>query len=201
MPLRTNYNEDYYDQTQWQGIPTNGYTQIFKNLLNNKRIKLILNSKYNFDYKIKPKILTIYTGPLDRLMDFKYGKLEWRSLKFKKKYLNIPDYQGSSVINFPDIKYKYTRIHEPKHLHPERKIFKNNKTLIIEEYPSNNIDEPYYPINNEENRSMHRKYKSALNNISKFTFGGRLADYAYYDMDMTISAALKKFDHIKKNLL
>ena len=201
LPLRSSYNEDYYDQTQWQGIPTDGYTQIFKNLLNSKRIKLILNTKYNFDYKIKPKILTIYTGPLDKLMNFKYGKLEWRSLTFKKKYLKIPDYQGTSVVNFPDTNYKYTRIHEPKHLHPERKIFKNNETLIIEEYPSNNFDEPYYPINNEKNRNLHRTYKNSLSNIVNFTFGGRLADYAYYDMDMTISAALKKFEQIKKNLL
>ena len=84
LPIRLNYNEDYYEQTQWQGIPKNGYTEIFKNLLNNKRIKVVLNKSYNLDFKIKPKYLTVYTGPLDKLLNYKFGKLEWRSLKFKK---------------------------------------------------------------------------------------------------------------------
>ena len=137
---------------------------------------------------------------MDKLLNYKFGKLDWRSLSFKKKILNVNDYQGTSVINFPDLKHDFTRIHEPKHLHPERKVFKMNKTLIIEEYPSNNIDEPYYPINNEKNRKIHRQYKEFLKNFKKITFGGRLADYAYYDMDMTISAALKKFEQIKKQL-
>ena len=200
LPIRLTYNEDYYDQTQWQGIPKNGYTEIFKKLLNNKKIKVSLNQKYNLNFKIKPKYLTIYTGALDKLLNYKFGKLDWRSLNFKKKILKLKDFQGTSVINFPDLNKKYTRIHEPKHLHPERNVFKKDKTLIIEEYPSNNINEPYYPINDEKNRNLHRKYKEYLINKKNFTFGGRLADYAYYDMDMTISAALKKFEKIKKEI-
>lgn len=200
LPIRLNYNEDYYEQTQWQGIPKNGYTEIFQKLLSNKNIKIVLNKKYNLNFKIKPKYLTIYTGPLDKLLNYKFGKLDWRSLTFKIKRININDFQGSSVINYPDLKYKFTRIHEPKHLHPERIVFKKNKTLIIEEYPSNNINEPYYPINDQKNREIHRNYKNFLKGLEKFTFGGRLADYAYYDMDMTISAALKKFEQIKKNV-
>jgi UDP-galactopyranose mutase len=200
LPIRLSYNEDYYEQTQWQGIPKNGYTDIFKNLLKNKNIKVILNKKYNLNFKIKPKYLTIYTGPLDKLLNYKFGKLDWRSLNFKKKILNLKDYQGTSVINYPDLNQKYTRIHEPKHLHPERKVFNKEKTLIIEEYPSNNINEPYYPINDETNRNLHRKYKEYLSKRKKFAFGGRLADYAYYDMDMTISAALKKFEKIKREI-
>ena len=200
LPIRLSYNEDYYEQTQWQGIPKNGYTDIFKNLINNKKIKVSLNEKYNLNFKIKPKYLTIYTGALDKLLNYKFGKLDRRSLKFKKKILKLKDFQGTSVINFPDLNKKYTRIHEPKHLHPERNVFKKEKTLIIEEYPSNNINEPYYPINDEKNRNLHRKYKEYLINKKNFTFGGRLADYAYYDMDMTISAALKKFEKIKKEI-
>lgn len=200
LPIRLSYNEDYYEMTQWQGIPKNGYTDIFKNLLRNKNIKVVLNKKYNLNFGIKPKFLTIYTGPLDKLLNYKFGKLDWRSLNFKKKIFNLSDYQGTSVINFPDLKQKYTRIHEPKHLHPERKVFKKEKTLIIEEYPSNNINEPYYPINDRKNRELHRKYKDFLKNKKNFTFGGRLADYAYYDMDMTISAALKKFEKIKREI-
>jgi len=200
LPVRLSYNEDYYEQTQWQGIPKNGYTDIFKNLLSNKKIKVTLNKKYNLNFKIKPKYLTIYTGALDKLLNYRFGKLDWRSLNFKKKILNLKDFQGTSVINFPDLNKKYTRIHEPKHLHPERNVFKKEKTLIIEEYPSDNINEPYYPINDEKNRNLHRKYKEYLSNKKNFTFGGRLADYAYYDMDMTISAALKKFEKIKREI-
>ena len=200
LPIRYSYNEDYYQQTQYQGIPKHGYTNIFNNLINNKNIKIKYNESFNLKYKIKPKYLTIYTGPLDLLFKYKFGKLEWRSLLFKKKYHNINDFQGSAVINFPDLKNKFTRIHEPKHLHPERKYFNDNKTISIKEYSVKNDKEPYYPINDEKNRLLHRKYKLEADKILKFDYGGRLADYAYYDMDMTISAALKKFDSLKKKI-
>ncbi len=200
LPIRYSYNEDYYPQTQYQGIPKNGYTEIFKNLIKNKNIKIKLNATYKLNYKIKPKYLTIYTGPLDSLFKYKFGKLEWRSLVFKKQIKKTKDYQGSSVINYPDLKNKFTRIHEPKHLHPERKSFNSKSTLIIKEYSVKNDKEPYYPINDERNRAKHRKYKLEGIKIKKFDFGGRLADYAYYDMDMTISAALKKFEQIKKKI-
>ena len=85
LPIRYSYNEDYYQQTQYQGIPKNGYKNIFINLLKNKKIKIKFNENFKLSYKIKPKYLTIYTGPLDSLMGYKFGKLEWRSLSFKKK--------------------------------------------------------------------------------------------------------------------
>ena len=110
--------------------------------------------------------------------------------------MNCEDFQGTSVVNFPEKKYKFTRIHEPRHLHIERNYGK--KTLIIKEFPTIDNNEPYYPINDIQNRSRHKKYKDFLNKDNKkLIFGGRLADYAYYDMD--ISAALKKFDFIKRN--
>lgn len=90
-------------------------------MINNKNIKLYLNTDYTLQQKkFLPKIMTIYTGPLDKLFNFRYGKLDWRSLTFKKNIKNLNDYQGNAVINFPEVKFKYTRIHEPKHLHPER---------------------------------------------------------------------------------
>lgn len=199
LPLRFNYKEDYFLNCKYQGIPASGYTDIFKKLLSGKNIKFFKKTKFSLlnDYDIK--YLTIYTGPLDELFNYKLGKLEWRSLRFEKEILNIDDHQGTSVINFPEIKYPYTRIHEPKHLHPERE-YPKNKTLIIKELPVINHNEPYYPINTNLNRTIHRKYKQLASEIRKFDFGGRLADYAYYDMDMTISAALIKFQKIKKML-
>ena len=201
LPLRFNYREDYFNNCKYQGIPNLGYTDIFNKMLLNKKIKVITNQKFHLeDNKYDVKYLTIYTGPLDQLFNFSLGKLEWRSLKFKLKHKNVDDYLGTSVINFPEKKLSYTRLHEPKHLHIDRPSFKNKATLIQEEYPSLNPDEPYYPINSERNRHLHRDYKKRATKLEKFEFGGRLADYAYYDMDMTISAALKKFDQIKKKI-
>ena len=199
LPLRFNYNEDYFKNALIQGIPSEGYTQVFKNLTSNKRITI----RYNYDYDIRNnsdiKYSTIYTGPLDKLLNYKFGSLEWRSLKFEKFYYDVNDFQGSSVINYPELKYKFTRIHEPKHLHPERKYL-TNKSLIIKEFPVTNNSDPYYPINDSKNRQISHQYKNYIKKIykNKLLFGGRLSDYAYYDMDMTISAALKKFEYIKK---
>jgi UDP-galactopyranose mutase len=197
LPLRFNYNEDYFKNCVWQGIPQNGYTEVFNNLIDNKLIRLI-HGTYDLKNQYEVKYMTIYTGPLDRLFNHRLGELKWRSLSFKKKIINTKDYQGTSVINYPEKKYTFTRIHEPKHLHSDRK-YSHNKTLIIYEYPKKSTNDPYYPINDKENRLLHRKYKSMALKIPKFEIGGRLADYAYYDMDMTISAALQKFENIKKN--
>ena len=200
LPLRFNYNEDYFKNCTWQGIPINGYTKLFNNLIENKRISFEIMNEYKIGQSIIPKYLTIYTGPLDKLFNYKFGKLAWRSLIFKNRIVKKKDFQGTSVINYPQLKYKFTRIHEPKHLHPE-KNYKSNSSLIIEEYSNNDYKEPYYPINNEKNRSIHRQYKLETKNLKNFIIGGRLADYSYYDMDMTISAALVKFDQIYKNYI
>ena len=200
LPLRFDYNESYFKNAIVQGIPIDGYTKIFERLIESNKINILYNSDYEYENDHDVKYLTIYTGPLDKLLNNKFGKLEWRSLRFEKEIVSSEDFQGTSVINFPELRYKFTRIHEPRHLHIERSYGKKN--LIIKEFPSTNSEEPYYPINDDLNRDIHRKYKDFLyKNNKKFIFGGRLADYAYYDMDMTISAALKKFDQIKKNLL
>ena len=200
LPIRFNYNEDYFKNSLVQGIPVDGYTQVFKNLVFNNKIKIKYETDYSLENNHQIKYLTIYTGPLDKLFKNKFGSLEWRSLKFKKNYYKTNDYQGTSVMNYPELKYNYTRIHEPRHLHPERK-YKSNNTIIFQEFPTTNNAEPYYPINDVANREISHKYKNYIIKKfnRKFIFGGRLADYAYYDMDMTISAALKKFENIKKN--
>jgi UDP-galactopyranose mutase len=200
LPLRFNYLEDYFHNSNWQGIPNNGYTAIFNNIIKNPNISVELKTNFSLKNSYEVKYLTIYTGALDRLFDFKFGKLEWRSLKFKKEAINCNDYQGTSVINFPERKYDYTRIHEPKHLHIDRE-YKKNTTLIIKEFPHHDPYEPYYPVNSSNNRTLHRQYKAECQKLKNFYFGGRLADYAYYDMDMTIAAALKKFNLIKKFFL
>ena len=194
IPVRYNYDSTYFNNAKFQGIPLNGYTSLFKNLISNKNISVKLNYNFKFNEFIKLKIPVIYTGPLDKFFDYCYGKLEWRSLKFKKIIVNSKDYQGTSVINYPDKNIPFTRIHEPKHLHPERS-YDIKKSLIIKEFPIKDDLNPYYPINDNQNRIIHRKYKFKSKNYSNLLTGGRLADYAYYDMDMTISAALKLFEN------
>jgi UDP-galactopyranose mutase len=200
LPIRYNYLEDYFNHCKYQGIPLNGYTEIFKKMLSSPRIVVKLNTDYfKIKEKIKVKYLTIYTGPIDKFFNYKYGKLGWRSVKFEHKIINVGDFQGNSVINYPDLKFKFTRIHEPKHLHLERNYAKN-KTLVIKEYALDDNLNPYYPINSPENMRLIKIYKEKAKKIKNVIFGGRLADYAYYDMDMTISAALVKFNKIKSLL-
>ena len=201
MPLRFNYNQNYQKTCKWQGMPKNGYTSFISNLLDNKKININLNYNYSLtDKKFKVKYFTIYTGPLDKIFNFKHGKLEWRSLRFEKEVLHTSDYQGNSVINYPELKYKFTRIHEPKHLHLERNYFNLKKTIIIKEFPVLNSNEPYYPVNDIKNKNIQKMYVKSANNLTKFLFGGRLANYAYYDMDMTILAGLSMFKKIKRSL-
>jgi len=199
LPIRFNYDETYQKNSRWAGVPSDGYTKVVSNLISNKKIKVILNSKYHIENdNFKVKYFTIYTGPLDKFFNYKHGKLEWRSLRFEKKIINTTDFQGNSVINYPELKYKFTRIHEPKHLHSDRNYFKSNKTIIIKEFPVKNNNEPYYPINDIKNKNIQQMYVKSTTQLKRFLFGGRLADYAYYDMDMTILAALNMFKKIKR---
>jgi len=199
LPLRFNYSENYQKNCKWNGIPDDGYTNFVSNILDNKKISIDLNNNFNLvNNKFRVKYFTIYTGPLDRIFNFKHGKLEWKSLKFEKKILNTVDYQGNSVINYPELKYKFTRIHEPKHIHTDRNYYSLKKTLIIKEFPAQNDNEPYYPVNDIKNKQVQKMYVESAEKLKNFLFGGRLADYAYYDMDMTILASLNKFKKIKR---
>ncbi|MEL6253049.1 MAG: UDP-galactopyranose mutase [Bacteroidota bacterium] len=194
LPFRKNYNESYYD-SKWQGIPLNGYTHIFKQLLRNPKIELKLSLDF-FDIKdlISPDTTLIYSGPLDRYYDFKYGKLEWRSLRFEQEIKEVEDYQGTSVMNYPEIDIPFTRIHEARHLHPER-AYHPNKSLIIREYSlMDNGKNPFYPINDLRNQKLVKLYRAEADKEENLIISGRLGDYKYYDMDATISRALEVYE-------
>jgi len=191
LPVRYNYREDYFVDSRWQGIPVEGYTKIFERMLNSCNIHVELNCDY-FEYQnhfnVRNKI--IYTGPIERYFNYTYGKLEWRSIELQKEIVDVEDYQGTSVMNYADLEVKYTRIHEPRHLHPERRYTKQ-KTIIFYETSNNDPDDPYYPVNNERNRDLFSKYKKLAEKEESVIIGGRLGDYAYYDIDKAILAALK----------
>lgn len=200
LPFRKNYNESYYFSS-WQGIPLMGYTEIFRKLLNNKNIEVKLNTDY-FEIRenISETTFVIYSGPIDKFFDYKYGKLEWRTLEFKRRILSVEDYQGTSVMNYAEESIPCTRIHEPKHLHPEKNYTKE-KTLIIEEYSKpDDGNNPYYPINDERNQKLILKYRDETQTVKNVAISGRLGDYQYYDMHQTIAMALELYENkIKRN--
>lgn len=198
LPVRYNYNNNYFSD-KYQGMPLNGYNDLFKKLLGHPNIRVELSTDYYDVKELLPSDCKIFfSGPIDRFFEYKYGMLEWRSLKFEYETKDYSDYQGTSVMNYADKEIRYTRIHEYKHLHPERDVFNSNRTIICYEYPKSytSDNEPYYPINNNENSYKYEKYEKDSKRLNNIIFGGRLGAYKYWDMDKAIENALTVFDKI-----
>jgi UDP-galactopyranose mutase len=198
LPFRRNYNESYY-YSRWQGIPLHGYGKIFEKLLESPNIEVKLNLDY---FKIRDLISSetrvIYSGPVDQFFDYKFGRLEYRTLRFEKEIYPYEDYQGTSVMNYADIDIPYTRIHEPRHLHPERTDYPDNRTLVIKEYSyMDDGRDPFYPINDDKNQKLVLKYREETRKLNNVVISGRLGDYKYYDMHDTINHALDMFENIE----
>jgi len=195
LPIRNNYCEDYFVNCRWQGIPLDGFTKIFKRMLESPNIKVELNCDYFANREsFKFNLGLIYTGAIDQFFDYEFGPLEWRSIKLVQQTKNVKDYQGTSVMNYAEQRIPFTRIHEPLHLHPERD-YKNSKTLIFKEFSRKTVDDdPYYPIGNEVNKTVFQKYKELAEKDRKIIIGGRLGNYTYYDMDKVIEAALNCYE-------
>ena len=194
LPFRKNYVENYFFD-QWQGIPEQGYTALFQKLLSNKKISVLLDTDFfSIRDRLKKDACIIYSGPIDRFFNYKFGHLSWRTLRFEKEILDTEDYQGNSVINYPEQEIPYTRIHEPRHLHPERNYTKE-KTVIFREYSlPDNGTAPFYPIASAENMERLRLYKAEADQLDNVFISGRLGDYKYYDMHQTIARALEIFE-------
>lgn len=186
LPVRFTYNNDYFNDT-YQGIPIGGYTQIFHKLLNG--IDVMLNTDFFENRNELPKHKNlIYTGPIDKFFDYKFGELEYKTTEFKHYHIDIDNFQGTSVVNFTDINIPYTRKIEHKHFENINSLH----TIVTEEYPIdyNRNKEPYYPVNDKENNEKYDKYRELSNTIPNVFFGGRLAEYKYYDMHQIIKRAL-----------
>ena len=194
LPFRKNYDDNYFFD-RWQGIPEKGYTDLFQRLLADKKIRVMLNTDYfEVRHRLKKDACLIYSGPIDRLFDYKYGRLSWRTLRFEMEVLDKEDYQGNAVINYPGPDVPYTRIHEPRHLHPE-KTYPKDKTIIFKEYSlPDKGDEPYYPIPSESNNQLLTLYQQEAGLLKNTFISGRLGDYKYYDMHQTIAKALEIFE-------
>lgn len=194
LPFRKNYDENYYF-SKYQGIPLNGYTAIFKKMLTHPLIDLRLNTDF---FEIKEQLnkdaMVIYSGPIDRYFNYSLGKLNWRTLLFEKSVQNVEDFQGTSVMNFADASVPYTRMHEPRHLHPER-TYTKEKTLVFTEYSkTDNGNNPFYPVPDAANTKLANSYRVLAQEEKNLIVAGRLGDYKYYDMHETINRALEIFN-------
>lgn len=204
LPIRNSYNNRYFND-KYEGIPLEGYGEMFRKILDNKNIDLKINTDwFEFSKNLNlEKTPIIYTGGVDQFFNYKYGRLEWRTIDLVKEVHNIQDFQGCSVMNYADEKTPYTRIHEFKHFHPERTSFHENKTVIYKEYSKivGDIDEPYYPVNTPNNARLLKKYQNEVNHLDNIWIGGRLGSYKYFDMDDTINSALDLSETLKAKLL
>jgi UDP-galactopyranose mutase len=188
LPLRFNYNDNYYNNIL-QGIPKEGYTKIFERMLNHPNIKLILNKKFDLNFDTKEFDHIFYTGPIDAFFNYKYGRLSYRTIFFEREEA-FGDYQGNAVINYSDIEIPYTRIHEHKHFTPWEN---HERTVYFKEYSkeTNEMDVPFYPKRLEDDIKKLNLYQEEVDKLSKYTFLGRLATYKYLDMHNVINEALE----------
>ena len=186
LPLRFTYDNNYFND-RYQGIPVDGYTAMVEKMLSGVEVRL--STEYD---DIKDEIdadKIIYTGMIDKYYDYSEGVLEYRSVRFETEVLDMDNYQGNAVVNYTAADVPYTRIIEHKHFNFGRQP----KTVISREYSSEwkKGDEPYYPVNNERNDELYKKYEAMAEKEDKVVFGGRLGQYKYYDMDKVIAAALE----------
>lgn len=198
LPVRLTFNNNYFDD-KYQGIPVGGYTPIIEKMLQKSKVLLgvdYFSDKEYFDNKVDG---IIYTGEIDRYFDYCYGMLEYRSLRFETSILeNEINYQGNAVVNYTDLDTPYTRIIEHKHF----EFGGQPDTVITKEYPQSFHvgEEPYYPINDYVNTVLYNKYHKLVQQQDRTFFGGRLAEYKYYNMDSIIERALRLVSQLKSNI-
>ena len=201
LPVRYTYDNRYFND-KYEGLPVDGYAAWLERMAAHPNIEVRLNTDFFSDdheysrEKVRGQIPVVYTGPVDRYFDYAEGDLSWRTIDLEEEVLPIEDFQGCSVMNYPDADVPFTRIHEFRHFHPERDYTKD-ATVIMREYSrfANKGDEPYYPVNTSVDREKLLKYRDLAKGEQNVLFGGRLGTYKYLDMHMAIGAALSMFDN------
>ena len=187
LPVRYIYDNNYY-KDRYQGIPIGGYTNIINKLL--EKCDIELNVDFNKSREVYQNTAgkIVYTGPIDEYFNYKFGLLEYRGLRFETEKLDTENYQGVAVMNFTDREVPYTRVIEHKHF----EFGTQPVTYVTKEYPADwkPGDEAYYPVNDDKNQELYKKYAELAKNEKNVIFGGRLAEYKYYDMDKVIESAL-----------
>lgn len=200
LPVRLIFDNNYFNAL-YQGIPVGGYTTMVENMLKGIEVRTAVDyfsNKSEFDDSAKR---IIYTGPIDAYFNYSLGYLEYRSVRFETEVLDKPNFQGNAAVNYTDRETSWTRIIEHKWFEFGKDADGNDlpKTVISREYSSEwkPGDEPYYPVNDEKNSLLYKKYKDLADSEEKVVFGGRLGEYKYYDMDQVIAAALLKINELK----
>ena len=209
LPVRFNYDNRYFRDT-WEGLPKDGYTAWMERMIDDPRIHVTLNTDF-FDESqplnkkaLVGKVPVVYTGPVDRYLDYELGDLKWRTVDFKEVRYDEGDHFGCPVMNFADSDVPYTRAIEFKNFNPERKDSQNpDKTVVWEEYSrfATREDEPYYPVNTAEDKALYEQYAAKAAQEPKVVFGGRLGTYKYYDMHNVIDTALTAYKEVVAPLL
>lgn len=191
LPVRYTFDNNYFNH-RYQGVPVDGYSVIFDKLLSSPLIDVQINVDFLINKEVWleefPRI--IYTGMIDAFFDYKFGELEYRSVRFESETVNTDNAQGNAVINYTDAKTPYTRVMEWRHFDQKAD---DGVSILTKEYPQDwdRTKEAYYPVNDERNSSLFRQYKTEATTVDKVLFGGRLGNYQYYDMDQVFGAALK----------
>ncbi|MBQ7747820.1 MAG: UDP-galactopyranose mutase [Paludibacteraceae bacterium] len=200
LPVRMVFDNNYFNDT-YQGIPMGGYNKLIEGLLDGVETRTGVDyfaNKAEFD-SMADKI--VFTGKIDEYFGYEYGNLQYRTVRFETEVLDTPNYQGNAVVNYTEREVPYTRVIEHKHFEMfGQDVYNNSKTVISKEYSTEWKPgmEPYYPVNNKQNTELYAKYKALADKEQNVIFGGRLAEYKYYDMDDVIEAALGALDGIIK---
>lgn len=199
LPVRLIFDNNYFNDL-YQGIPVGGYNRLIEGLLDGADVRL--NCDF-FDHREELEGIAeriVYTGAIDRFFDYSLGRLQYRTVRFETDVVEAPNYQGNAVVNYTSREVPFTRIIEHKHFESfGAAVYDNPKTVVSKEYSTEWTPElePYYPINDERNTKLYQAYRKmaeSMPNAKKYIWGGRLADYKYYDMAPTVVAALKYFE-------
>jgi UDP-galactopyranose mutase len=197
LPVRYTFDNRYFSDRH-QGIPVDGYTALLTRMAASPGIEIRLNTDF---FSVREQLpahrLLVYTGPLDRYFGYGFGRLGWRAVRMERAVMATGDVQGTAVVNYADPEIPWTRIHEFRHYHPERR-YPDDRSVIFREFscpPAADAD-PAYPIRTEENRRLFEIYRERARAETATVFGGRLGTYRYLDMHQAIGAALKCFDTV-----
>ena len=196
LPVRLVFDNNYFND-KYQGIPIGGYNRLIDGLLEGIECKTEVDFFENREYWSSVADKIVFTGKIDEFFDYRFGKLAYRTVRFEEEILDTANYQGNAVVNYTEAEIPYTRIIEHKHFESfGQEVYENPKTVISKEYSVEWEEgmEPYYPVNDSQNSSLYQKYKELADKEKYVIFGGRLAEYKYYDMAPIIEAVFKQFN-------
>lgn len=195
LPVRLTFDNNYFNDT-FQGIPIGGYNRLIDGLLAGSDLKLDTDFFDNREQWMSVADKVVFTGKIDKYFDYRYGRLEYRTVRFETEIEDTPNYQGNAVINYTDASVPYTRVIEHKHFEMfGNGVYSNPKSVVSKEYSTEWKDgmEPFYPVNDERNQQLYQQYKELADREENVIFGGRLAEYKYYDMAPIIANVMAMF--------